>query len=100
MAGGSGFDVNPDVLGRGAQNVQSLVPQIQQRLRTLDTEMEQMFSTWQGQSSRAFQQLHATWQARYQTLSTNLGVIAEQLTSSQRTYLAVDESSAPRDTGI
>jgi WXG100 family type VII secretion target len=92
----SGFNVDTDMLGQKSQAVQALVPQIQQQLTQLNAQMQQLFSTWQGQSSTGFQRLHSQWHTSYVQLNQNLNTIGTNLAANNRNYIGADVASTPR----
>ena len=90
---GTGFQVDPARLLSSANNVKTLVPQIQAQLNKLNGEMETMFAQWKGGSAGSFQRLHATWHQDYMKLNQSLNQIGDNLATNHHNYHGADVAS-------
>jgi WXG100 family type VII secretion target len=90
-----GFDVHSSQLMQKRQQVAQMVTRIQGQLGTLDTQLQTLFKQWVGQSSTGFNTLHANWQQQYQDLNKQLGVIGQNLETTQKTYVNADVNNTP-----
>jgi WXG100 family type VII secretion target len=95
MATGAGFDVNTDVMNKGAGAVTNDVTAFRKKAADLNQAMEDMFKQWEGRSSKGFSQLHLDWQSNYKQLTQNLQIISDNLGTTSKDYVTADESNTP-----
>lgn len=90
--GGSGFNVDLGKLSETHQYVQSLVPQIQKGMATMDGAMQQMMQSWAGNKAGKFQQMYAVWQQNHKQMHLALSNIGDLLGQTHVAYSQSDEA--------
>jgi WXG100 family type VII secretion target len=95
VAGGAGFDVNTQVMNKGAEAVKSDVAAFQKKAAELNQAMEDMFKQFEGRSATGFSGLHHDWQTSYQQLTKNLQIISDNLGTTSKNYVTADMGNTP-----
>jgi WXG100 family type VII secretion target len=90
-----GFDVNTDVMNKGAQAVKNDVGAFQKKAAELNQAMEDMFKEFEGRSATGFSGLHHDWQTNYKQLTQNLQIISDNLGTTSKNYVTADTSNTP-----
>jgi WXG100 family type VII secretion target len=90
---GSKFTTTAADMAKASQAVQQCVQDINSEMRQLQSSVEPLGSSWQGQAYQAFQQLMQRFNDDGQKLTQALQAIGEAIDSNNKAYVAVEEQN-------
>jgi WXG100 family type VII secretion target len=88
------FNTTTDVMQKAAQQVQQVSEEINSELRSLESNLAPVASTWKGNAQAAFQQLMERIMSDAQKLTQALTGISESLDSSTKAYSTAEQDNA------
>jgi WXG100 family type VII secretion target len=89
-----GYSLEQESMAKGAAAVEDASTLIDGQVKTLNSEVEQMFGGWSSQAQRSFATLHANWVEQQQKLLTALRDMHTALVSTGRTYATQEEQQS------
>lgn len=89
--GGGGFSADADVMARASSQVDEVKSNIEQAVRQLQSNIEPVLGSWQGQAASVFRRLMDAFQQNAQTITQKLDEIGQSIHSSGQTYAQKDE---------
>ncbi|MDQ3154277.1 MAG: WXG100 family type VII secretion target [Actinomycetota bacterium] len=85
------YQVTPEEMQAGANNVFTTNETVQGQLSSLRNQLAPLAGAWQGQASTAFQTLMQRWDENARRLNEALRAIGEQLQASGTSYAQQEE---------
>jgi WXG100 family type VII secretion target len=89
MSGGFGADA--DVMARASSQVDEVKSNIEQAVRQLQSNVEPVLGSWQGQAATVFRRLMDAFQENAHTITSKLDEIGQNIRTSGQTYSQKDE---------
>lgn len=94
------YNVTPADLAKASQAVQQTVQDINSQMSSLQSAVEPLGSSWQGQAYQAFQQLMQRFNDDGKKLTTALQAIGEAIDANNKNYTQVEESNKSSITSL
>jgi WXG100 family type VII secretion target len=86
-----GTQVDHVEMGKAAQKVADATNVIAGLETRVDTHLTNLISGWKGDASAAFERLLRTWLLDFQDIRKQLGIVADKLGGTQRSYAATEQ---------
>jgi WXG100 family type VII secretion target len=96
----NGFGTDADMMAKASQQVDEVRSNVEQAVRQLQSQVEPVLGSWQGQAASVFRRLMDAFQQNAQTITQRLGEIGENIQSSGKTYSQQDEEHQQQLSGI
>ncbi len=86
-----GFGTDADLMQKAAGQVEEVRNNVDQSVNKLQSELEPVIASWQGQASTVFRKLMDQFRENADVISTKLQEISENIHTSGQDYAARDE---------
>lgn len=94
MAGNENVAANYSEMAATATQFKNQVAEFEQSLARINSSIQQLSATWQGQGNMSFNEVMVKWHSEVTALSQTLGDISATVDRSSTTYSETDSSVA------
>ncbi|MDR7302510.1 WXG100 family type VII secretion target [Haloactinomyces albus] len=90
----SSFGTDADLMQKASGQVEEVRNNVDQAVNKLQSEIEPMIASWEGQAKRTFERLFMDFRENADTITSKLGELGENIGTSGREYTQRDEEQA------